>query len=295
MNEGIRARQSLAILREICAVAGFDATGAEPIRLGENDLWRLPEHIVVRISRAEQSAAAEREVAVTRWLADHAVPAVRPLAIEQPLHAQGRPATFWEELPRHHPGTETDLAPLLRQLHDLPQPDFPIGQLNPLIRVKDRIVTATTITEQDRTWLLSHFEALRHDWETLPTGLPHSVVHGDAWGGNCAITVDGAVLMDFERTSLGPPEWDLTSTAIRSDTFGTLSHEDYQQFCDAYGHDVTTWPGYPTLRTLRELRALTFALQTATDNPAAIPEAHHRLSCVQGRAGPRPWVWTSVA
>ncbi|MFJ4770845.1 cytochrome P450 [Streptomyces uncialis] len=46
-----------------------------------------------------QEQAAAREITVTRWLAALDFPAVRPLAIDQPVHAAGRTATFWEELP----------------------------------------------------------------------------------------------------------------------------------------------------------------------------------------------------
>ncbi|MBB0246379.1 phosphotransferase, partial [Streptomyces alkaliphilus] len=121
--------RSLAVLRRITALAGFSADGAEPIRLAENDIWRLAPGtgVVVRIAREGQAEAAAREVAIARWLATSGVPAVRPLPIDQPVLAAGRPATFWEELPPHRPSTEKGPAPVLRHLHDLPIPnDLPL-------------------------------------------------------------------------------------------------------------------------------------------------------------------------
>ncbi len=39
---------SLAVLNAAAAAAGLGATGAEVIRLGENDLYRLPGGVVAR-------------------------------------------------------------------------------------------------------------------------------------------------------------------------------------------------------------------------------------------------------
>jgi aminoglycoside phosphotransferase (APT) family kinase protein len=290
-----RTEQSLAILRAVAATARLSPQGAEPIRLAENDLWRIQGNIVVRIARAGQEAAAAREVAVTRWLAEHDLPAVRPLPIEQPVHANGRSATFWEEIPVHRHGTETELAPLLRRLHNLPQPSFPIGTVDPFVRMIDRITAARSVSDDDRQWLLHRLDALRQEWNDLPTGQPECVIHGDAWGGNVAVTESGtAYLMDFERTSVGPPEWDLTATAVDYETLGALSDEAYSRFCEAYGADVMTWPGYPTLRNIRELRKVTFALQIADDDPRATDQANYRIACIRGRKGPRPWGWSAV-
>lgn len=289
-----RTEESFAVLREVVAAAGLSVEGAQPIRLAENDLWRLPANIVVRIARPGQEAAAAREVAVTRWLAEHDVPAVRPLPMEQPVQACGRAATFWEELPPHRHGTEVDLAPLLRRLHDLPKPSFPIGRLDPFVRITDRLAAARSVSDDDQEWLLHRLDALRQEWNHLPAGQPECVIHGDAWGGNCAVTADGAVLMDFERTSVGPPEWDLLSTAIEHDTFGTLPEDRYRKYCEAYGYDVMTWGGYPILRGIRELRVVSFALQIADQDLGVLEQAQYRLACVRGRRGPRPWGWTAV-
>lgn len=286
--------ESFAVLEEVAAAAGMSADGAEPIRLAENDLWKLASDVVVRIARSGQDEVAAREVAVARWLAENNVPAVRPLHREQPVHVRGRAATFWELLPPHRQGTEADLAPLLRRMHELPRPTFPIGQLQPFVRIAERLNAARCASEDDRTWLLRRLDELKEQWSRLPAGLPHCVIHGDAWGGNCAVIDEGALLLDFERTSMGPPEWDLTSTAVAFDTFGTLSVAQYADFSEQYGFDVRDWAGYPTLRGIRELRLVTFGLQTADQNPEALGQARYRIECVRGCHGARPWHWTAV-
>ncbi|MFD4374823.1 phosphotransferase family protein [Streptomyces sp. NPDC058486] len=288
---------SRALLAEAAAARSLSADGATLIRVGENALWRLTSNVVVRIARTGQGAAAAREVAVARWLASAGVPTVEPLAMDQPVRVGGRAATFWALLPPHEAGTEADLAGLLAQLHSLPVPTFAIGRLNPFVRIEDRLIASRVVAEEDRAWLLSRLGELEGQWQDLPGGRGDCVVHGDAWTGNCAVVNEPsrrAVLLDYERTSLGPPEWDLTSTAIEVDTFGSLSTEKYRAFCDRYGYDVMGWPGYPTLRGIRELRLVTFALQIAERDPSARGEAQRRVECVRGRRGPRPWGWRAV-
>ncbi|MGA5817135.1 phosphotransferase family protein [Kitasatospora sp. NPDC094028] len=288
-----RTAESRALLLRACARAGLPAEGAEPIRHGENALWRLPGGVVARIGRDGQLAAAGRELAVSRWLHARGVPAVRPLdAVDQPLDLDGRPVTFWHELPPHTAGTAADLAPLLLRLHRLPSPWPPLVPLDPFVRLPQRIDGASTLRPSDRRWLRARLATLRTAWADRPPGLPTGVVHGDAWGGNVAVTAGTTYLLDFERTALGPPEWDLTAIAVERDTFGSPS---YAAFCAAYGTDVTTWPGYPALRDIRELRLTLFALQQAAADPARhTPEAHHRLACLRGEHGPRPWHWTAL-
>lgn len=294
---GPRLDDALHHFRAAAQAADLPSHDASPIRLAENDLWRTTTGIVVRISRHGQDTAAAREVAVARWLTDHGIPTVRPLPIDQPRDAAGRPATYWHELPHHHPGTAADLAPLLRRLHDLPTPDdIPLGTADPFVRLADRIDAARSLTDTDRQFLHNRHHQLRDAWDHLPPGRPLCVVHGDAWSGNCAVTDDGQrILLDFERTSLGHPEWDLTSSAIGVDTTGALTEAQYRDFCTHYGQDVRQWPGYPTLRGIRELRMVTYAFQIADQNPAALPQAHHRLACLHGHHGPRPWHWTAAA
>ncbi|MFI9548703.1 aminoglycoside phosphotransferase family protein [Streptomyces sp. NPDC052016] len=290
----ISAVPARAVLEEACSLAGFDPAGAEPVRIAENEIWRLPGKVIVRIARAGQLKAAIREVRVAHWLADNGVPAVRALPVEQPVEAAGRPVTFWVELPAHEIGTVRDVVTLLKQLHPLPVPHFPLDRLDPFIRVAERIEAATSLSEDDRGWLRRRHAELRDWWQKRPAGLPECVVHGDAWVGNVARTASGPLLMDFERVSVGPPEWDLVSTAVKMTTTGAVSEAEYAEFCEAYGTDVTEWEGYELLAGARELRMTTYAAQHAATRPEWRAEAQYRVDCLRGRAEPRPWHWKGI-
>ncbi|MEV6588151.1 aminoglycoside phosphotransferase family protein [Streptomyces acidicola] len=284
-----------AILEEACALAGFDPVGAEPVRIAENEIWRIPGKVIVRIARTGQWKAAVREVRVAHWLADNEVPAVRALSVEQPVEAAGRPVTFWVELPPHEIGTVRDVVGLLKMLHPLPVPDFPLDRLDPFVRVAERIEAATSLSEDDRAWLRHRHAELREWWEHKPEGLPECVVHGDAWVGNVArMAALPALLMDFERVSVGPPEWDLVSTAVKMTTTSAVTAAEYTEFCEAYGTDVTGWEGYELLAGARELRMTTYAAQHAATRPEWRAEAQYRVNCLRGRAESRPWRWKGI-
>lgn len=283
------------VLEQACSAVGLDSGGAEPVRLAENQIWRLPgRRVIVRIAREGQSAAAAREVRVARWLAEENVSAVRLVDVEQPVEAAGRPVTFWVELPPQEHGSVQEVAQLLAQLHSLPTPDIDLGYLDPFVRVSERLQAATTIRDGDRQWLHGLHRDLAAAWVERPAGLPDRAVHGDAWPGNIVRTVDGVLMMDLERFSVGPPEWDLVSTAVRAKTTGAVSEHEYTQFCATYGYDVTEWEGYRVLAGARELRMTTYAAQHAASNEEWISQAQHRIDCLRGRSGPRPWSWKGI-
>lgn len=251
--------------------------------------------MVVRIAPPDRLATALREIRVARWLADNGVRAVAPLDVEQPLERAGHVVTFWEEVPAHTHGTIEDVALALRDLHDLPPPDFAIGRLDPFVRVRERLTAATTLPDSDRRWLLDLHDDLVQRWEAgLPPGLPECAIHGDAWPGNIVRVSGDRLLMDLERFSVGPPEWDLTSTAVRTRTTGAVTEADYIRFCVLYGCDVTEWSGYDLLGGTRELRLVTYAAQHAAAHPRWRDQAQHRVDCLRGRYGPRPWKWTGI-
>ncbi|CAM5322258.1 phosphotransferase enzyme family protein [Streptomyces abikoensis] len=290
------AAQSRGVLRAACRQVGLPDEGAQPIRIAGNAIWRLPDGIVARIGRPDGREIAERELAVSRWLTDNGVRTVRPAIADRPVLVDGRPVTFWDELPPHRPGTAADVARLLKQMHQLTPPaSLTLPPLEPLTKPMRRIAEAGLLTTDDRRWLQDHAGQLAADFAGLPAGLPPCALHGDAWDGNVAVDADGtAYLLDLENTCYGPPEWDLVSTAVKHLTTATVTAAAYEDFCSTYGIDVTSWPGYPVLAGIRELRMVTFALQIADEHPHARAEAQHRVDCLRGRKGPRPWTWTAV-
>ncbi|TDE15778.1 phosphotransferase family protein [Jiangella asiatica] len=284
-------------LHHACRIAELDDAGARLLSSAENSVYRLPGGVVARIGRAGQAGSAANEVRVARWLERTGLPAVRALpGVTQPVDVDGVPVTFWAELPPHHDAENPQVAEVLRRLHTLDPPaDFRLPPLAPFVRVRDRIMVAPTVSPADRAWLLSYLNDLERRHAELPDGRARTVVHGDAWVGNVAVDGHGtAWIVDLERFSVGPPEWDLVSTAVRMTSFGTLDAAGYRRFCDVYGYDVTGWAGFETLRDIRELRACSYMLQHAGSGAAARAEAERRVACLRGLAGARPWSWRRI-
>ncbi|MFI0743267.1 phosphotransferase enzyme family protein [Streptomyces sp. NPDC021100] len=287
---------SRRLLEIACHQAGIPSAGAEPIRIAGNAIWRLPGRIVARIGRPDCEAVADKELAVARWLADSGVRTVRPAVMDKPVLVEGRPVTFWEELPPHRPGTAGDVARLLKQMHRLTPPSsLHLPPLAPLAKTRHQITGSDILSPGDRSWLKNRADQLAEEFDRLPPGLPACALHGDAWDGNVAVDADGtAYLLDLENVCYGPPEWDLVSTAVKHLTTATVTAAEYDAFRRAYGVDVTLWSGYPVLAGIRELRMVSFALQIADEHAHARAEAQHRVDCLRGRKGLRPWTWTAV-
>jgi aminoglycoside phosphotransferase len=284
--------ESRRVLGAACRIAGLDARQAEVIRLGENAIYRLPGGVVARIGRLGQRASAAKEVNVARWLESVGLPAVQPVPdVDQPVDIDGRPATFWRELPPHEHGTPAQVAGALRRLHAVGQPTaFDLPMIMPFVQLDERVDGATSLSDDDYAWMRAHLAKLQERYASVPVGLPHCVVHGDAWAGNVVHTSDrSTVFLDLERAAIGPPEWDLAHTAIKFSSFAWISAEQYGEFCDIYGYDVTKWGGFGLLRDIREFRMTCMAVQIASVDERYHAQAMHRLACIRGRRGPRPW------
>jgi len=287
---------TVRVLEEACRIAGVPFEGVGLIRSGENTIYRLSEQRVARIGRLGQIDVAAKEIRIARWLQLNNISAVSPLeeAQAQPIDVRGIPVTFWRELPKHRNGTPPEVATALRRLHALPRPtEFELGLLAPLARLDKRIQEAVTLSQDDRDWLQRRAEDLGNRYRILPDGLAYSAIHGDAWVGNVVVTAAGTtVLLDLERFSWGPPEWDLVSTAIKSSSFGWITDADYARFVENYGYDVTRWSGFEVLRDLRELRMTCHIAQQAALYPEWALEAQLRTDSLRGKRGDRPWPWT---
>ncbi|WP_039800034.1 phosphotransferase [Nocardia araoensis] len=278
-----------SILRAACVSVGIDASDAEP--LSAQGVYRLRDGVIVRIGGRQQKLVTSREVAVARWLETCGVSATRVVAdVPQPVVVDGRPVTFWQELPPHHPGTPGDVARALGQLHRLPLPGFELRRMSPLARVEDEIAAARTVTEDDRRWLHKHLEELRGRWTALPQGLPWSVVQGAGGDDGVVVGDDGdVILVELGRAVIGPPEWDLVHTAIDCWTAKKITASEYAEFCAGYGRDVMRWDGFYLLRDIQEFRMTLQSLRAAAVDPDYQRQALRRLAYIRGDEGMRPW------
>jgi aminoglycoside phosphotransferase (APT) family kinase protein len=287
---------ALDVLAAAGAVAGVDTTGARLIRDGANILYALPGGVVARIGPAGSGAVAEHEVCASRWLTEMGLPVVRIVpGLEQPTEVDGQPVTWWVRLPGHRGATPAELGAVLCALHSLPIPDqLDLDEVDPFEGIAERIDSTRWLPVGDRAWLRALLARLRTDHTDLPPGRPRCVIHGDAWQGNVAVPEHGPpILLDLDHLGIGRPEWDLVSLAVDHTDFARLTAADYQAFTSAYGgYDVTRWPGFRTLATIRELRWTTFVLSKAEANSAAASEAGHRIACLQGKVD-RPWTWSA--
>ncbi|BDT96386.1 aminoglycoside phosphotransferase [Nocardia sputorum] len=287
MTAGVAGNGMRSILRAACVSVGIDASDAEPVEVP--GVYRLRGGIVVRIGARGQKLATAREVAVAQWLESCGVPAARVVPdIPQPVVVDGRPVTFWQELPPHHPGEPGEVARALAQLHRLPLPGFELRRMSPLARIADEIDAARTVTEDDRRWLHKHLEELRGRWKALPQGLPWSVVQGGDDG--VVVGDDGEVILaGFGRAMIGPPEWDLVYTAIECWTAAKITAAQYAEFCAGYGRDVMRWDGFYLLRDIQEFRMALASMRAAAVDPAYQRQALRRLAYIRGDEGMRPW------
>lgn len=198
-----------AVMETACEAVGLTPAGAELLSTSADVTFRLPSSVIVRIARQkEQGSAAAREVRVAKWLEACDIPAVLTVGdIAQPVEIDGRPVTFWHELPPHRQGTWTDVATAVRRLHKLAPPtDFDLGVVPAFVRLADRIEAAHSLTNDERGWMRAHLRELSQTWTDLPAGPEWCVVHGDAWVENVVVAEDGSlILVDLERTSIGPP------------------------------------------------------------------------------------------
>jgi hypothetical protein len=278
-----------------CAVVGLGAEGAELLRLGENAVYRLrPVPLVARIARTvDYLPDVETEVSAARWLESVRFPAVRLAGpAVQPVVADGRVVTFWELVSeRTEWGTVGELAVLLRRLHDLVPPGgltFPA--LRPFSRVAGRIAGAD-LADGDREFLRERLAGLRAAYAGLDFVLPAGPVHGDASIGNIIRRQgDGvAVLIDLDGFASGPREWDLVLTAMYFERFGWHTGQEYADFVAGYGHDVLAWPGYPVLRSVRELLMVAWLAQNTREDPRISVELAKRIADLRAGDGRRDW------
>lgn len=281
-------------LTAACKAAGLDDSGARLLRFGENALFHLPgPGVVVRIARGLRYwKDAATEVGVARWLARQGFPAARLHDTPQPVEAGGRPVTFWRYIDGRNGGRGdiADLARMLRRLHQLPAPDFALPAENILGRVRGRLETAA-VSAPDRDFLFGRLAEAEEELPRLRFPLAAAATHGDAHVQNLMVTADGPVLIDFERFAWGQPEWDLSMTATEWLTAGWWSRSEYERFAGAYEFDVTSWPGFPVLRRVHELKMVSWLSQNVGESPDNAREFQVRMRSLRGlEAGPwRPF------
>jgi Ser/Thr protein kinase RdoA (MazF antagonist) len=270
--------------RDVLAAAGVlpgRTAQARLLALGENAVFAADD-LVVKVGRdAELLDRARRELAVAVWLADAGVPAVRA-AEPEALLVDGHPVTVWHRLPDAvRPAGPGDLAELLRVVHALPAPPFPLPARDLLGGVERWLrLAGDAIDPADAAYLRERRDAYAAQAAALTPHLPPGPIHGDALPRNVHVGPDGPVLVDLETFSADLREHDLVVMALSHDRYG-LSTEAYDAFTGAYGWDVREWEGCSVLRGARETASCAWVAQHAPGNPKALAEFRRRVASLR--------------
>jgi len=282
-----------ATLERACQVVNYRSDDAELIRLGENAIFHLKhEGIVARIARGmDVLDDARKELRVARWLLAEGMATAPPTDVEQPLVVDQMPVTFWQFI--EHTGEEATIAELgsmLRTLHRLDPPAALCLPAHDMFgRVDARIDRAADIPMADRWFLRARLRELRAAYSELDFPLRMGAVHGDAHTGNLLKLHDGSTsVIDLERFAYGHPETDLVVTGVEL-SMGWVSEEQYGEFVDAYGFDVTSWDGFDVLQAITELKMTTWLMQNIGHSAAIDTEICTRLSDLRDQSKPRHW------
>lgn len=282
-----------SILRRACGLAGLNPEGAELVRLGDHAVFRIDRgRIVSRVGRhADRLPSVRREVAVAQWLAAEDYPSARLVTeAEQPVVVEGHPVTFWEGLADGETYASTrEMGDLLRRLHGLGAPSFPLPELRPFGKV-DRRLKRAVLREETRGYLSALAQELSAKYEGLEFVLPPGHLHGDFNIGNVLRDAEERpTVIDLDGFAVGPREWDLMQTAMYYDSFGWHSEDEYADFVTGYGFDVRQWSGYRVLRSVRELLMVTWLAQNAGTNPRAAEEVEKRVDSLRSGGSRRDW------
>ncbi|MGW5879698.1 phosphotransferase enzyme family protein [Nocardiopsis terrae] len=259
--------------------------------VGENATVLLPEpRLVLRICASTERGRAARELSVAHWLRENDVPAVRAAEeFPSPVLFRGWVITVWEFIPGIESGVPSTIGTTLRQLHRLDTPALPgFSELDPLDGVAGYIGQAS-LERSETAFLRARLGELHDDYARLRFALPRGPVHGDAHRKN--IVRDGhgdPLVLDLERFSVGPREWDLVVAAVYQ-RVGWYTSAEYEDFTSAYGWDVRSWSGYETLAAVRELRMTSWLCARTGREPRLLPEARRRIASLKRPDTPKHW------
>ena len=281
-----------AVFTQERARAVLDAAGhpdAELIAFGENAVYAAG-RLVIKVGRSTDLLdRARREVRTADWLAKHDVPAVRSAESEVRL-VEGHPVSYWQRLPESlRPAEPADVAPLLRRVHALPEPDFGLPPRDLLGGVERWLLLAgDSIDPADAAYLRRRRDGFAEAAAALEPHLPPGPIHGDALPRNVHIGPDGPVLVDLETFSSDLREHDLVVLNLSRDRYGVPAAA-YDAFTAAYGWDVATWPGCEVLRGARETASCAWVAQHAPANPAALTEFRRRVASLRAADSTVRW------
>jgi aminoglycoside phosphotransferase (APT) family kinase protein len=163
-----------------------------------------------------------------------------------------------------------------------------LPQYQPLASLPEAVTTSDCLSNGDRAWLLDERDLLLSAYASLDWPLGVGLIHGDAYVGNLLMDGSRAVLGDWEEVSVGPRELDLANT-YHTIRFGQPVSV-LQEFTEAYGRDITAWPGLAALIAIRDLHTLSSFIKRADcGDEIANDELHYRIGTLRRRDSTALW------
>ncbi|UGT64508.1 phosphotransferase family protein [Nocardia asteroides] len=290
-------------LTALCTAFGVSDEEAQLLHHRSNAVYLLPAAhggpVIARLAPDTElrRARAGAGIAVTRWLNQRGSDAIalRPLSGAQPVFGNGAVATFWPYRPSPTAATLSDVAILLRRLHDQPIPPFPLPRYRPLHRLREALALDASrrrpaLGHDDHMWLTDRAGELVAAYAAARFPLGDGLVHADAHTENVVSTEHGFVLIDWDGCCIGPRELDLISAL--PDHFHA-PEDDRHRFLDVYGYDLLAWPQWPLLRDIAEMHSLGAYIRLAPDKPRAAEQLAVRLASL--RTGDRRIRWSAIS
>jgi Ser/Thr protein kinase RdoA (MazF antagonist) len=275
VDDGRVSSDPLSAARDVATRRGLDAGDAVVLRELRTAVIHLrPSPVVARVAPAAEEDVVRRQVAVTAHLAARAAPVAAPWTDPGPYRSGDHVVTLWElvdhDAERALDGFAAGVA--LREVHEA-LADFEPDGLPVFPRLDEvRRILAGLDPEPAEARDLAEMRD-RAEAAAARLDAPVQVVHADAWLGNVLRTPDGPVWTDFELTSVGPRELDLTCTDTSARDRGRSPQDE--AFLAGYGeHDV----GLRLRLAALELTLLTaWTYRLAADKPAYLDHARTRL------------------
>lgn len=268
------------VLERGCTAVGLDFSDARLLRGHTNAVVLLErEQVVVKIARrGSRIDDVARTVQFVRWLMEAGFPTVPLHPVDQPVVIGQHAITFWTYLPQPvRSVAAVQLAGPLRALHALPIPPVALPLHDNLAAIRRSLAAITCLTDDALSFLSEYAAQLEDDLGVVEFALPEGVIQGDPQHRNALHVADHtAVLCDWDTVASGQPEWDLVTVEVHCRRFNH-GQQHYAAFADAYGWDVTQWPGYQTLAAIRELRMITTNARKVRHAPDSLEEIERRV------------------
>ncbi|GIF16290.1 phosphotransferase enzyme family protein [Actinoplanes teichomyceticus] len=268
------------VLAKVCRLVDRSADDAVLLRHHTNAVYAVDDLVIKIAPPAIGVDTLRRVVDLVQWLAKADFPTVHLAAgFEQPLTVEGYGVTVWERLDGaiDRPVETGELGELLRRLHSLELPPWPMPQLDPMPGIRHSISASAILAADDRILLTERLDDLTSRLRTVRSPLGWGLIQTDPQIRNALRRHDGtAVLADWDGARIGDRVWDVATVAVHCRRFG--NDHGFDAFVQTYGWDPRHWAEFEDLCQLRELQMITTNARKSLPGTPAAAEVHRRIA-----------------